>query len=239
MFSLPVELIAASRRGAITEVSLAVSCPSAGSCFGCSWEGKVLPPLTLFRGLIQLFVLGTSHLLGSFSLKVSMWCLGVWLWKPASDLPVATGFVMPASCDRKNGDLIVGEERKVLEEEWGIRRPMEHHYCGWSASLSRLHFLLLPQRELCCLFWWALLLSAHWHCFDLFIYCISVEHQISCIWKLPTSPMLSVISSKPLCLWIPSLLLFPDLLSYWVAASPVVKPGKWVSPWTPVASSCP
>lgn len=54
-------------------------------------KARFSPFLTLFRGLIQLLVLGVSHLLRSFSLKVSVWCLAVWLWQPASDLPVATG----------------------------------------------------------------------------------------------------------------------------------------------------
>lgn len=129
------------------------------------------PSLTLFGGLIQLFVLGTSHLLGSVSLKVSVWCLAV-SGSLHQICPWPLVCVTPANCDRKNGDLIAERERKVLEEEWGIRGPTEHHYYGFDAGLPCLPFLLLPHP-----FQW--ILSACWHCFHLFIYCFSVEHWIS------------------------------------------------------------
>ena len=164
-------------------------------------KARCSPFLTLFRGLIQLFVWGASHLLGSFSLKVSVWCLTVCgRLRQICQWPLVC--VTPANCDRKNRDLIDGRERKVLEEEWGIRRPTEHHYRGWGASLPRLRFLLLPHHELCRLFWWALLLSARCHCFDFFIYCISVEHWISCIWNLPR-PLYWASLLPPASLWSP------------------------------------
>lgn len=77
-----------------------------------------MPPssLTLFGGLIQLFVLGASHLLGSVSLKVSVWCLAVCgSLRHICQCPLVRA--TPANCDSKNGDLRAERERKVLEEE--------------------------------------------------------------------------------------------------------------------------
>lgn len=86
MFGLLIEHISiASRQRAVAEIFLAIFEPQSVVVLVAHEKARCSPFLTLFRGLIQLFVLHASQLLGSFSLKVTIWCLAV-------SLAACTGF---------------------------------------------------------------------------------------------------------------------------------------------------